>query len=93
MHIGHQTYPLQDSGVPTLDRMRGRMRSGAVPVVTRPPTPALGVQSVSDGEAPPGATIPPRDPAKAYLYVTIFAIVVVVAWAIWKFGNFGPEAP
>lgn len=92
-HIGHQTYPLPDSGVPTLDRMRGRMRSGAVPVVSRPPAPALGVQSVSGAEsATPGATIPPRDPAKAYLYVAIFAIVVVVAWAIWKFGNFGPPA-
>ena len=93
-HIGHQTYPLPDSGVPTLDRMRGRMRSGAVPVVSRPPAPALGVQSVSGADsATPGATIPPRDPAKAYLYVAIFAIVVVVAWAIWKFGNFGPPAP
>lgn len=88
--IGHQTYPLPDSGVPTLDRMRGRMRSGAVPVVTRPPTPSLGVQSVSrpDG-VKPIETIPPRDPAKAYLYVTLFAVVVVVAWAIWKFGKFG----
>lgn len=88
--IGHQTYPLPDSGVPTLDRMRGRMRSGAVPAVTRPSTPALGVQSVSSTDAgAPGAAIPPRDPAKAYLYVSIFAVVVVVAWAIWKFGNFG----
>ena len=88
--IGHQTYPLQDSGVPTLDRMRGRMRSGAVPAVTRPPTPALGVQAVSNAETPgSGSTIPPRDPAKAYLYVAVFAIVVVVVWAIWKFGNFG----
>ncbi|MES3034238.1 MAG: protein phosphatase 2C domain-containing protein [Gemmatimonadota bacterium] len=88
--IGHQTYPLPDSGVPTLDRMRGRMRSGAVPVVTRPPTPAMGVQSVSrpDGVKPVG-TVPPRDPAKAYLYVTLFAIVVVVGWAIWRFGKFG----
>ena len=88
--IGHQTYPLPDSGVPTLDRMRGRMRSGAVPAVTRPPTPALGVQSMSNAETPgSSSTIPPRDPAKAYLYVAVFAIVVVVAWAIWKFGNFG----
>jgi protein phosphatase len=88
--IGHQTYPLPDSGVPTLDRMRGRMRSGAVPAVTRPPTPALGVQAVSTAETPdPSSTIPPRDPATAYLYVAVFAIVVVVAWAIWKFGNFG----
>ncbi len=89
-HIGHQTYPLPDSGVPTLDRMRGRMRSGAVPAVTRPPTPALGVQGVSNAETPgASSTIPPRDPAKAYLYVAVFAIVVVVGWAIWKFGNFG----
>ncbi len=88
--IGHQTYPLPDSGVPTLDRMRGRMRSGAVPAVTRPPTPALGVQGMSNAEPPgPSSAIPPRDPAKAYLYVAVFAIVVVVAWAIWKFGNFG----
>ena len=88
--IGHQSYPLPDSGAPTLDRMRGRMRSGAVPAVTRPPTPALGVQSVSNpGARGAAGTIPPRDPAKAYLYVTIFAIVVVVAWAIWRFGNFG----
>ncbi len=93
--IGHQTYPLPDSGVPTLDRMRGRMRSGAVPAVTRPPTPALGVQSLSKGTAAAatGAAVPPRDPAKAYLYVAIFAVVVVVAWAIWKFGNFGPTTP
>ncbi len=88
--IGHQSYPLPDSGAPTLDRMRGRMRSGAVPAVTRPPTPVLGVQSVANRNAPgAGSSIPPRDPAKAYLYVTIFAIVVVVAWAIWRFGNFG----
>ena len=88
--IGHQSYPLPDSGVPMLDRMRGRMRSGAVPAVTRPPTPALGVQSVSrpDG-ADAGSTVPPRDPATAYLYVAVFAIVVVVAWAIWQFGDFG----
>ena len=88
--IGHQSYPLPDSGVPTLDRMRGRMRSGAVPVVTRPPTPAYGVQSLSrpDGIKPANA-VPPRDPAKAYLYVSLFAIIVVVAWAIWKFGKFG----
>lgn len=88
--IGHQTYPLPDSGAPTLDRMRGRMRSGAVPAVSRAVTPALGVQNISNTDAPGGgAAIPPRDPAKAYLYVTIFAIVVVVIWAIWKFGNFG----
>ena len=94
--IGHQVYPLADSGVPTLDRMRGRMRSGAVPVVTRPPTPALGVQSVgrASARAAEAATaIPPRDPGKAYLYVALFAIAVVVGWAIWKFGNFGPPAP
>ena len=66
------------------------MRSGAVPAVTRPPTPALGVQAVSNAETPgSSSTIPPRDPATAYLYVAVFAIVVVVAWAIWKFGNFG----
>ena len=92
--IGHQTYPLPDSGAPTLDRMRGRMRSGAVPVVSRPPTAPLGVQSVAGGDgAQTGATVPPRDPAKAYLYVAIFAVVVVVAWAIWKFGNFGAPTP
>ncbi|MCC7053907.1 MAG: serine/threonine-protein phosphatase [Gemmatimonadaceae bacterium] len=85
--IGHQTYPLPDSGAPTLDRMRGRMRSGAVPAVTRPPTPAMGVQGVTDdrhAEAPP--VVPPRDPGKAYVYVAIFAVLVLVAWAIWKFG-------
>jgi PPM family protein phosphatase len=88
--IGHQSYPLPDSAVPSLDRMRGRMRSGAVPAVTRSPTPALGVQGVTNTDAQrAGASIPPRDPAKAYLYVTIFAIVVVVVWAIWRFGNFG----
>jgi protein phosphatase len=88
--IGHQTYPLPDSGAPALDRMRGRMRSGAVPAVSRPVTPPLGVQSVSTEEEPPaGAAVPPRDPAKAYLYVAIFAVVVVVGWAIWRFGNFG----
>ncbi len=92
--IGHQAYPLPDSGVPTLDRMRGRMRSGAVPVVTRPPTPALGVQGVSNADGQlAGASIPPRDPAKAYLYVAVFAIIVVAAWAVWKFGNFGTSAP
>ena len=88
--IGHQTYPLPDSGVPTLDRMRGRMRSGAVPIVTRAAAAALGVQAVSNAEPPASSTgIPPRDPTRAYLYVAVFAIVVVVAWAIWKFGNFG----
>ncbi len=88
--IGHQTYPLPDSGVPTLDRMRGRMRSGAVPAITRPATPALGVQSLSNTDgANGGATVPPRDPAKAYFWVAIFALVVVVGWAIWRFGNFG----
>jgi PPM family protein phosphatase len=92
--IGHQSYPLPDSGVPTLDRMRGRMRSGAVPAVTRAPTPALGAQGLSNTDPQSaGAAVPPRDPAKAYLYVAIFAIVVVVAWAIWKFGNFGTAAP
>jgi PPM family protein phosphatase len=88
--IGHQTYPMPDSAGP-LDRMRGRMRSGAVPAVTRPPTPALGVQSVSNGSGggSTGQGAPGRDPAKAYLYVAIFAIAVVMAWAIWKFGPFG----
>jgi PPM family protein phosphatase len=89
--IGHQSYPLPDSGAPALDRMRGRMRSGAVPAVTRPPTPAMGVHSVSNdrraSDAPP--VVPPRDPDKAYLFVAIFAVVVLVAWAIWKFGNYG----
>jgi len=88
--IGHQVYPMSANGVQSLDRMRGRMRSGAVPVVTRPPTPVLGVQSVSAPRTTqPSAAVPPRDPAKAYLYVAIFAVAVVVAWAIWKFGNFG----
>jgi PPM family protein phosphatase len=90
--IGHQSYPLPDTGAPTLDRMRGRMRSGAVPAIPRPPTPAMGVQSVSGtGGASGSAGVPPRDPAKAYLGVMIFAITVLVAWAIWKFGNFGPS--
>ncbi|HYW50858.1 MAG TPA: Stp1/IreP family PP2C-type Ser/Thr phosphatase [Gemmatimonadaceae bacterium] len=87
--IGHQSYPLPDSGVPMLDRMRGRMRSGAVPAVTRPPTPALGVQGVSAPESAAASAIPPRDPAKAYLYVAVFAVVVLVGWAIWNFGKFG----
>jgi PPM family protein phosphatase len=88
--IGHQSYPLPDSGVPALDRMRGRMRSGAVPAITRPVTPPLGVQGVSNADAgSTGATVPPRDPAKAYFWVAIFAVVVVVGWAIWRFGNFG----
>jgi protein phosphatase len=89
--IGHQSYPLPDSGAPSLDRMRGRMRSGAVPAVKRPPTPAMGVESVTPPPPPPpaAAPVPPRDPAKAYLYVVLFAIAVIVGWAIWKFGNFG----
>jgi PPM family protein phosphatase len=84
--IGHQSYPLSDSGSPTLDRMRGRMRSGAVPAVTRAPTPAMGVQGVSaaaDATGTPAAT--PRDPAQAYTWVAIFTIVVLVAWAIWNY--------
>jgi protein phosphatase len=90
--IGHQTYPLRDSGVPpTLDGMRGRMRSGAVPAVKRSQIAALGMQGMAAAtaaaDAPPPA--PPRDPARAYLYVALFAISVVVGWAIWKFGNFG----
>jgi PPM family protein phosphatase len=93
--IGHQAYPLPDSSSPTLDRMRGRMRSGAVPAVTRPATPALGVQSVTEGNTDAGATpgAPQRDPAKAYFYVAIFAITVLVGWAIWRFGNFGATPP
>jgi PPM family protein phosphatase len=87
--IGHQSYPLPDSGVPTLDRMRGRMRSGAVPAITRPATPALGVQSVSNTDTGAAGAVPPRDAAKAYFWVAIFAVVVVVGWAIWRFGNFG----
>lgn len=87
--IGHQLYPLPASGAPTLDRMRGRMRSGAVPAVTRAPTPMTGVQSVARTDANSPAA-PQRDPAKAYLYVAIFAIIVVVVWAIWTFGNFAP---
>lgn len=87
--IGHQVYPLPDGGVPTLDRMRGRMRSGAVPAVTRPPTPALGIQSMSTPDGAPAGAMPARDPAKAYLYVAVFAVVVLVGWAIWNFGNFG----
>ena len=89
--IGHQVYPLPDSGVPTLDRMRGRMRSGAVPAVTRSPTPALGVHGMSgpSASASDSGTVAPRSPGKAYLYVALFAIAVVVGWAIWKFGNFG----
>jgi hypothetical protein len=89
--IGHQTYPLPDSGTPTLDRMRGRMRSGAVPAVTRPPTPPLGVQSVTPTPLPAPAIsgAAQRDPAKARLYVTRFAITVLVGWAIWRFGNVG----
>jgi len=85
--IGHQVYPLPDGGAPTLDRMRSRMRSGAVPAVTRAPTPMTGVQSIARTDTG-GASAPKRDPAKAYLYVTIFAILVVVGWAIWRFGNF-----
>ena len=87
--IGHQVYPFTDSGSPTLDRMRGRMRSGAVPVITRAPTPMLGIDAVSAGDGDQRAGIPSRDPAKAYLYVMVFAVVVLVAWAIWKFGHFG----
>jgi PPM family protein phosphatase len=87
--IGHQAYPMPDSGTP-LDRMRGRMRSGAVPAITRPATPALGVQAVGTaGEYGGVGSVPPRDPAKAYLGVALFAIAVVVGWAIWRFGNFG----
>ena len=87
--IGHQVYPLPDSGVPTLDRMRGRMRSGAVPAVTRPPTPALGVLGMSTSDGAPPRALPARNPAKAYLYVAMFAVVVLVGWAIWNFGKFG----
>jgi hypothetical protein len=64
--------------------MRGRMRSGAVPAVTRAPTPTLGVQRMTAAGGPP-----PRDPATARRYVALFAITVLVSWAIWKFGNFG----
>ena len=87
--IGHQVYPLPDSGVPTLDRMRGRMRSGAVPAVTRPPTPDLGIVGMSTPDGAPPHALPARDPAKAYLYVAVFAVVVLVGWAIWNFGKFG----
>ncbi|MBC7562191.1 MAG: serine/threonine-protein phosphatase [Gemmatimonadaceae bacterium] len=84
--IRHQAYPLPDSSAPALDRMRGRMRSGAVPSVTRAPTPMTGVQSVSRIDTT--STAPPRNPAKAYFYTTLFAVVVVVGWAIWTFGKF-----
>jgi len=87
--IGHQLYPMADTNAPTLDRMRGRMRSGAFPTVQRPATPALGVQAVASAGVHDAALTAPRDPAKAYLYVGIFAVVVVLAWAVWKFGNFG----
>ena len=51
---------------------------------------AMGMQSMAPSQTPPPAgSIPPRDPAKAYLYVAVFAITVLVGWAIWKFGNFG----
>jgi len=89
--IGHQAYPLADSGAPTLDRMRGRMRSGAVPAVTRPPTAVTGVPRAGPPLAPP-VPVPaaaPRDPAKAYTYVALFAVTVLLGWAIWTFGNFG----
>lgn len=86
--IGHQVYPLPDGGVPTLDRMRGRMRSGAVPAVTRPPTPALGMLGMSTPDGAPPRALPARNPAKAYLYVAMFAVVVLVGWAIWNFGKF-----
>ncbi len=88
--IGHQSYPMSDSAAPTLDRMRGRMRSGAFPTVKRAVTPALGVQAVSHAGEPVVPVIPPRDPAKAYLYVGLFAVAVVLAWAVWKFGNGAP---
>jgi hypothetical protein len=67
------------------------MRSGAVPAVMRPPTPTLGVQSMTPGgpSSSPASGTPPRDPATARLYVALFAITVLVGWAIWKFGNFG----
>ena len=84
--IRHQAYPLPDSSAPSLDRMRGRMRSGAVPSVTRAPTPMTGVQSVSRIDAT--GTAPVRNPAKAYFYATLFAVVVVVGWAVWTFGKF-----
>lgn len=87
--IGHQIYPLPDNGAPALDRMRGRMRSGAVPAVMRSPTPAIGVQSVATRPASAAAATSPRDPGRAYLYVALFAVTVLVGWAIWRFGNFG----
>ena len=87
--IGHQSYPMADTTAPTLDRMRGRMRSGAFPSVPRAATPTLGVQAIAAGDEKTPPLAAPRDPAKAYLYVGIFAVTVVLAWALWRFGNFG----
>jgi PPM family protein phosphatase len=82
--IGHQTYPLPDAGTQTLDRMRGRMRSGAVPAITRPPTPVTGVQSVTANNGSAAAPVE-RDPTKAYVWVALFAVLVIAAWAVWNF--------
>jgi PPM family protein phosphatase len=84
--LGYNSVPLPETQIPTLDRLKGRMRSGAVPAVARPVTPPGGTP-VPDGlSAPVSVPQPPPTPERAYPWVMLFAIAVLAIWAIWQFG-------
>lgn len=86
--VGYHAFALPDSQATQLDRLKGRMRSGAVPAVKRPPlTPVTGVPATPRPAQPtPAAAAPvPRDATSAYVWVALFAIVVGVAWALYRF--------
>ena len=95
--VGYHAFALPDDAALTLDRFKGRMRSGAVPAVkrppttpidgvpaaVRPPTPAAPVAAVRGDSADDAGA--PRDATAAYVWVALFALVVAVAWAVWRF--------
>lgn len=81
--VGYHAYALPDA--PRLDRLQGRMRSGAVPAVRRPPVTPLDGTPVAPAPARALPATEPRDATRAYVWVGLFALVVAVAYAVYRF--------
>jgi PPM family protein phosphatase len=89
--LGYHSVPQPEAQVPTLDRLRGRMRSGAVPAVPRAITPpggtpvATGEPTARGEQGAAGGASQERSPERAGFWVVVFAALVLTAWLVWKF--------